>query len=33
MFYYIFNKALFLFIIHKQFNNKYIIIEISNFNA
>ena len=31
--YYIFNIALIIFIIHKKFNNKYIIIEISNFNS
>ena len=33
MLYYIFNIALLLFIKHKQFYNKYIIIEISSFNA
>ena len=31
--YYIFNIALIIFIIHKQFNNKYIIIKITTFNA
>ena len=33
MLYYIFNIALIIFIIHNQFNNEYIIIEISKFNA
>ena len=33
MFYYIFNIALIILIIHKQFNKKYIIIEISTYNA